>query len=101
MTDDVKSSLAQITLRWMVQEIMSSKCGIVFDQNQLARWSIPVAAFAPAPVAETSRQPVVNQDAIQPLHDELKRQPLWWLLEIIPLHYTWQDAQNVWHRNYT
>ena len=35
----------------------------------------------------------MHLDATQPIHDELKLQPLWWLLEIIPLTYSWQDEE--------
>ncbi|KAH0831959.1 hypothetical protein J3R83DRAFT_12847 [Lanmaoa asiatica] len=34
--DDVKVSLAQITLHWMVEQVMQSQCGILFDSNELA-----------------------------------------------------------------
>ena len=36
-------------------------------------------------------------DAVQPLHDELKLDRWWWLLEIIPTNYTYQDDRGVWH----
>ncbi|KZV71102.1 hypothetical protein PENSPDRAFT_418968 [Peniophora sp. CONT] len=33
----------------------------------------------------------------QPIHDELKRKPLWWLLEVLPTKYTWQrSSSNQW-----
>ena len=34
--DDVKVSLAQITLHWMVEQIIDSECGILFDDKELA-----------------------------------------------------------------
>lgn len=40
-------------------------------------------------------------DAVQPLHDELVLKPAWWLLEIIPLNYTWQDATGKWHNTWS
>ncbi|KAI0086458.1 hypothetical protein BDY19DRAFT_344031 [Irpex rosettiformis] len=36
-------------------------------------------------------------DAIQPIDDELARNKLWWLLEIVPTSYTYQDGRGVWH----
>jgi uncharacterized protein (DUF2235 family) len=97
VTDNTKHSLAQISLRWMVKEVMNSECGIIFDETELVRWSIPsTATAAPPDSAELD-----NEDAVQPIHDQLVENPIWWLLEIVPLHYTWQDAHNVWHRNYT
>ena len=38
-------------------------------------------------------------DALQPIYDQLKINPLWWILEIIPLTYSYQDAQGKWHKN--
>ena len=35
--DDVKVSLAQITLHWMVEQVIQSQCGILFDSDELAR----------------------------------------------------------------
>ena len=36
-------------------------------------------------------------DALEPMHDQLKANVLWWLLEIIPLSYEWQDKDGEWH----
>ncbi|KAG8214503.1 hypothetical protein J3R82DRAFT_9559 [Butyriboletus roseoflavus] len=35
--DDVKVSLAQIALHWMVEQVIQSQCGILFDNDELAR----------------------------------------------------------------
>ena len=34
----------------------------------------------------------VDVDALQPIYDQLKIDPAWWLLEIIPLTHTVRDA---------
>ncbi|KAG8905239.1 hypothetical protein FRB99_000406 [Tulasnella sp. 403] len=39
-----------------------------------------------------------GSDAAAPLHDQLKLQPLWWLLEYIPLWQYKQDAEGHWHK---
>ncbi|KAF9029438.1 hypothetical protein BDZ89DRAFT_1065404 [Hymenopellis radicata] len=39
-------------------------------------------------------------DALQPLHDPLQYQKLWWILEVLPTKYTWQDADCVWHSHF-
>ncbi|KAI0269948.1 hypothetical protein BC834DRAFT_578837 [Gloeopeniophorella convolvens] len=36
------------------------------------------------------------QDATQPIHDELKSTPVWWLLEIIPTSYMRHTVQGKW-----
>jgi hypothetical protein len=94
--------LSRITLRWMVRQVISSQCGIIFDDAALIRASIPVRTFPSAsPIKANSEELVLDgMDALQPTHDEIKKDPLWWLLEIIPLHYSWQDEQGVWHRDY-
>ena len=38
-------------------------------------------------------------DILSPIHDELKRNPLWWLLEIIPLKDIYQDEKGKWHHH--
>ncbi|TDL22153.1 hypothetical protein BD410DRAFT_788855 [Rickenella mellea] len=39
-------------------------------------------------------------DSADPIHDELKLSPMWWMLEMIPLPYSWQDADGVWHKKW-
>ncbi|EIM85764.1 uncharacterized protein STEHIDRAFT_121799 [Stereum hirsutum FP-91666 SS1] len=160
--DGTKYSLADITLRWMVREIMLSQCGIIFEDDALERLNIPLtvmhsmgstgggpqipdAGILPAPVPQEisepyvvagasdaesqSRQPLQTSrsgrdlfvpgsgpsrspspnpwkareitDMKQPLHDEMKRNILWWLLEIIPTKATWQDVQGNWHSSWS
>ena len=41
-----------------------------------------------------------KQHAVQPLHDELKRSPLWWLLEVLPMTYNWQEPNGRWHTSW-
>ncbi|KAH8993939.1 hypothetical protein EDB92DRAFT_2064462 [Lactarius akahatsu] len=109
----VGHSLANIPLRWMIQEVMRADCGIQFDLNAFARWNIPVTvgrdpstSGAPSQgsengkgstegsVAENDR--VDAQDIVQPIHDDLLDVPVWWLLEIIPTEFTFQNAQDKW-----
>ncbi|KAL0961461.1 hypothetical protein HGRIS_006406 [Hohenbuehelia grisea] len=105
VTDDVTSSVANIPLRWMVREVILSQCGIQFEVAALQRLAIPYVF----PTLQLSSDGTVHKvgneqpiaDAMQPIHDALKSNPFWWLLEIIPLHYTWQDAQGVWHRTFS
>ncbi|KAF9443235.1 hypothetical protein P691DRAFT_738143 [Macrolepiota fuliginosa MF-IS2] len=86
------NSLAYITLRWMVREIVKSGCGIQFDEDALQRAKIDPAS-SESPLAD-------GEDAVQPLHDELKSNPLWWILEIFPMKFTWQDANGVWQSSF-
>jgi len=99
--DTTQLSLAQITLQWMVREIMTANCGIFLDEAALARygihWTPPMSAVKASPEELAHDRP----DAIQPLHDELKISPLWWILEILPTQYAYQDAGGKWHINWS
>ena len=99
--DTIKHSLAQITLRWMIRQICSAQCGIIFDEEALSRYDIDLP---PPPVksSEASSAGLADDapDAIQPLHDGLKTNPLWWILEIIPGNFPYQDDEGRWHSNW-
>jgi hypothetical protein len=45
--DDVEVSLAQITLHWMVEQVMQSQCGILFDSDELARIGFTLPPHSP------------------------------------------------------
>ena len=79
----------------MIREIVASGCGILFDSSALLRANI---TLSPEPTSAEIDMDMA--DAVEPLYDELKLDPLWWLLEIIPLQFTWQDADGVWHREW-
>ncbi|KJA23235.1 hypothetical protein HYPSUDRAFT_138053 [Hypholoma sublateritium FD-334 SS-4] len=96
VSNDTTSSLANIPLRWMIREVVASGCGILFDSSALMRANI---TLSPEPTSAEIDMDMT--DAVQPLYDELKLDPLWWLLEIIPLQFTWQDADGVWHREWS
>ncbi|KAF7987010.1 hypothetical protein HWV62_103 [Athelia sp. TMB] len=94
--DAVRLSLSQITLHWMLREIVAAQCGIRFDNDALA-----LVGFDPtAPV--TSSNPEDPSDAVQPMYDQLSFKPWkwaalgWWILEIIPLQFSSQDGKGVW-----
>ncbi|KAH9070710.1 hypothetical protein EDB83DRAFT_359405 [Lactarius deliciosus] len=107
-------SLANIPLRWMIQEAMRADCGIQFDMPSFARWNIPIAvgqdpSTSDAPsqghggndgsVTEgsvTESNPADALDIAQPIHDDLQQAPAWWLLEIIPTQFTYQNTQDKW-----
>ena len=101
--DTDRISLAQITLRWMVKQIAASQCGIIFDEAALERHDIdirilPFKANEPYPDDGCAEQ--LELEAKQPLHDMCTEQPLWWLAEVIPLPYSYQDGKGVWHKSW-
>lgn len=100
-------SLANISLRWMLQEVVRAECSILFDFDAFARWNLPIT-IGRGPYIPTS-QPAnqasgsgsgSNQadalDIVQPMHDQLKEVPAWWLLEIVPTSYTYQTPKDKW-----
>lgn len=98
--------LANITLRWMVREVFQSGCGILFNEAALVQLSIPLIT-APLPSSSSfpdddpnSNANLDKADALAPIYDQLKLMPLWWILEILPLQYQYQDAQGVWKTSY-
>ncbi|KAJ7643717.1 hypothetical protein FB45DRAFT_280795 [Roridomyces roridus] len=89
-SNDVQRSLSDITLRWMVREAMLSGCEVRWDKAALARAGIPSSVDEDWTALEET-------DAAQPLYDELKTNPAWWALEVLPLPWSVQDEQGVWH----
>ncbi|KAL1692517.1 hypothetical protein GGG16DRAFT_89900 [Schizophyllum commune] len=41
-----------------------------------------------------------REDALSPIYDQLKTDKIWWLLEIMPLNYVYQDAEGNWHKTF-
>ncbi|KAK0187751.1 hypothetical protein F5146DRAFT_934699 [Armillaria mellea] len=97
---DPPHSIGNIPLRWMIRQVISSQCGIIFDETALSKVEIrPSLVFQP-PKAHGGPGIADEVDAQQPIHDRLQDTKIWWLLEIIPLRYSWQDAQGMWHSEF-
>lgn len=88
-----------------MQEIVRANCGILFDYDAFAQWEIPTTIgqgdSSPANRASGSGEPITDNQAdavddVQPIHDQLKAMPLWWILEIIPTSYTYQNLKDKW-----
>lgn len=61
---------------------------------------VPGNGSSDVDTASQTSEASMRADAVQPIHDGLTLTPLWWLLEIIPLSYTYQDGAGVWHKNF-
>jgi hypothetical protein len=79
----------------MVREVVASGCGVIFDASALSRAKINVE-----PEITIADMEMDSIDALKPLHDKLRTNFLWWLLEILPFPYSLQDANHVWHTSY-
>ena len=52
--DSSPSSLSNISLRWMVREIVKADCGIQFDPAAFGQWNIPLQEMRPSIAHELS-----------------------------------------------
>ncbi|KAF7792614.1 hypothetical protein EIP86_003711 [Pleurotus ostreatoroseus] len=50
--------------------------------------------------AEVEEIDPATDDALQPIHDELQLDKWWWMLEIVPTEYSWQDGAGKWHNKW-
>ncbi|KIK82658.1 hypothetical protein PAXRUDRAFT_832164 [Paxillus rubicundulus Ve08.2h10] len=66
--DDVEVSLAHITLHWMVDHVIQSKCGILFDNAELARIGYITPACVPNPQVPAAPEEIpLNANGHNPL----------------------------------
>ncbi|KAF9525477.1 hypothetical protein CPB83DRAFT_859310 [Crepidotus variabilis] len=96
VSNDTPHSLANISLRWMVREAIKADCGIQFDDDALIRASLDLD-----PEPSQTEIDMDDQDAMAPIHDELKKHKIWWLLELIPLHFQWQNEDGEWKKDWS
>ena len=133
--DVVRYSVGDISLRWMIKQVILSECGIEFDAAALRRVDIDVSTIALAGPAQqgveqlrrkseseteigsspsgddgSSDEDMIRKgkdkvleeqtwsqgDMLAGIYDQLKSQPLWWILEFMPMKFTWQDADGTW-----
>ncbi len=112
--NETRSSLARISLRWMIHECFRTRTGIQFYQSALEDLGIDVGARTPdsqrvlQPSAATGQQcaPTTNgnsnptegpslatieeeecADALSQMHDQLEMVKAWWILEWLPLRH--------------
>lgn len=112
-----QASLADISLRWMVREVMHTNCGIQFDTGMMPDFDVnpdlPLEQHSPAslhnanastccpPTTGPENQPKpskMDKDsdhnaASLAIHDQLVLMPVWWILEVIPMTFAWQDRK--------
>lgn len=93
--NEVKYSLSGPPLRWMVRQAILAGSGVKFDAAALAKANIDIHGVVGKELDELDKM-----DALQPIYDSLKRLPIWWIVEIMPMTYVWQDGQGVWHRTW-
>lgn len=99
---------------------MASSCGIQFDTKMMTKFGVnpdlPPEQYFSASLHDANamtRRPQATGSEKQPvpsaidktsdehaasssIHDELVRIPLWWILEVIPMTFAWQDRKGNW-----
>ena len=105
MPNGIERKLSNISLRWMVQEIIASQCGILFDEESLSHNGLAAAAPTKLPTKFFASHEGIKidskleaTDAVQPLYDQLVRDKRWWIPEIMLFVYTWQGVEGCWHK---
>ncbi|CAE6409883.1 putative protein YEL023C [Rhizoctonia solani AG-1 IB] len=111
--NDAAHSLSNVSLRWMVRQIVLSQCGIQFNNDALREMKIPFPTLRfdknnpltlySSPGDATAIEEAQKQermDALAPLHNAL-RNPFWWPLEFFPLVHSYQDEEGNWHRSFS
>ncbi|KAF8492760.1 hypothetical protein F5888DRAFT_871864 [Russula emetica] len=88
---------ANISPRWMLEELVRSRCQFQFRYEAFAKRKVPTTIVQDQPPSPPQGVDALNaQDALQPITDELFKNPLWWILEMIPTSYTFQNTQGKW-----
>ncbi|KAI8968695.1 hypothetical protein BD414DRAFT_503974, partial [Trametes punicea] len=97
VANTVEVSLSDITLRWMVREVVlaqnthSHGFTVLDDAGPSSAEAVSVNAQNGAGSGDAAAA-----DALSPIHDALRTTPVWWLLEIIPMSYTVQEPDGSW-----
>jgi len=92
----------------MIEEVVRSGSQIFFRYENFARWKIPTTIGQDQPLSPPQGVPSTSEDidtvnardALQPITDELFENRLWWILEILPTSYAFQNTQGKWVTTY-
>ena len=73
-----------------------------FASPKKAHLVLDMTADAADPTDTGSQHSVAltDIDCIQPIHDQLQLNWWWWILEVIPMTYSYQDGKGKWHTNF-
>ncbi|KAH9979651.1 hypothetical protein BJV74DRAFT_888045 [Russula compacta] len=104
--DPAPCALSNISLRWMIEQIVATNCPIHFDRAALPRWNISATIVPPnypSGGVSTSKDRGDRdndsqdpEDVVQSITDQLKKAPWWWVLEIFPFPYRYRGSKEHW-----
>ena len=104
--DEVGDSISDAVSTAVAPEHRQSSIFGLYAKARDLVWpiSLPINADGACTFADHYRMSSHELDAedalLGKLHDELHRQPLWWILEFLPIRRSWQQPQSVWHHSY-
>lgn len=92
----------------MVQQVVDSQCGIMFNDESDSFKALDLRSISSIHIhngkIDAAISPVPENtdaiDALEPIHDEIKAMPLWWILELIPRTFLWQGADGRWNKRF-
>ncbi|KAJ7654299.1 hypothetical protein B0H17DRAFT_386771 [Mycena rosella] len=125
LPNGARNSLARIPIRWMIRQCFLLETGILFHRDMLRLVGIDPSTLSPdvlrlprpPPLLKTPKESQRSAamatsslidcdfrseeeedlaDALTPIHDELKRAKLWWILEIVPQKLRYQGNDDSW-----
>ncbi|GJE99327.1 DUF2235 domain-containing protein [Phanerochaete sordida] len=70
-------------------------------QRPLEAFGVGRAASEASDASTDSARAAAVRDACAPLYDQLVADRRWWLLEVIPTNYCYQDGRGVWHNRWS
>lgn len=101
-TGKLNPALANTSLRWMLRQVVAAnqpECPVYFDEATLELWNIPTEDVQVQPLSAEGL-PVAHyfrdEDVRVRKKDQLKLCRLWYILEIFPTYYEWQNEQGQW-----
>jgi len=88
----------------MIEQLLHSGCQILFRYENFAWRKVPLTIGQYQPLSLLQENPSTSEDVnglnahdiLQPITDKLFKLPLWWILEILPTSYTFQNTQGKW-----
>ena len=76
--DTKPNTLSNVSLRWMVREVMKADCGVLFDLAALGQWNIPLPETRPSIALSPPGKAAVPNDGPAPSeHVEYEELEFW------------------------
>ena len=120
--DTEQRALSNISLRWMVKEVLNTRSHILFNETELKQCGlthtressdstfstlsmsqetpgppdVPNVSLRKEDTEAATPEPADTLDAVQCVGDQLRKNLFWWALEIAPTNYVWQNEQGEW-----